>query len=38
LGQGNNDMISVFRWQLDLVADKMSKFPYHLPQLQQCRN
>jgi hypothetical protein len=38
LGQGNNDRIYVFRWQLDLVADKMSKFPYHLPQLQQCRN
>jgi hypothetical protein len=38
LGRRNNDRIYVFRWQLDLVVDKTSKFPHHIPQLQQCRN
>jgi hypothetical protein len=27
LNRGNNDKIYVFRWQLDLIADKMSRFP-----------
>jgi hypothetical protein len=31
LNQGNNNKISVFRWQLDLIVDKTSMFPTTSP-------